>query len=53
MSESFFEKYISFSGFNLNLFSNDFRVNHSREKIISYLKKNPQYKFDYLICEYI
>ena len=55
MSESFFEKHI-LNGCKINwnsLTDNTFRVNHPKEKIIFYLKNNPQYSFDNLICKYI
>ncbi len=41
ISEKFFEKYIckKIPNGNYFLYRNDFRVNHSQNKIISYLKK--------------
>ena len=55
LSEEFFEKHI-LNGVKLNfkyLSENTFRAKHKKEKIISYLKNNPQYSFDNLICKYI
>ena len=68
LSESFFEKHIekiklkilndnnSFDNEDLtsaNLSGNSFRTNHSRHKIIYWLKKNPIYPFDKLLHKYI
>ena len=36
-----------------SLSENTFRFYHSKEKIISWMKKNPQYSFDKLIYKYI
>ena len=52
MSEAFFEKY-NFKTSIDDLAKNTFRVYHKKEKIISHLKKNPQYSFDKLIYKYI
>ena len=53
ISEKIFEKYISKGFVNWYwLYLNTFRANHSRDKIILWLKKNPQYSFDNLICKF-
>ena len=52
---SFFEKYFDRCGekeFN-SLFQNTFKSYHSKNKIISWLRKNPQYPFDKMLEKYI
>ena len=51
ISEKFFKKYIKKIKIE-DLFLNTFRLYHKKDKVISWLRKNPQYSFDKILENY-
>ena len=51
LSENFFEKHID--KLNKKILQNSFRIYHKKEKVVEWLRKNPQYSFDNILEKYI